>query len=215
MTLKKFSPKIMDSEVWEHPTELKVLMCLIFKCRERSGMAHGIMVGKGQLIAGAKKISQWSGIPVQQIRTAIREMMDRGEVDCEVFTEKGKKQTLITVVNYSEYQKAEVKEPVTRGPNKKYLNYTEDFETWWKLYKKGNKNGALQPWMRDIDLLPPIETLMQKTREYIAYCEENDRERMDGQGWINQHYYENDWTHEGQGTNDSASDGAEEYRSYE
>lgn len=75
-------------------------------------------------------------------------------------------------------------------------NYTDDFSEWWAVYKKGNKKNAFAAWKKNA--IPP--DIIALTQKYISYCKSVDRPLLDGQGFLNQHTWETEWTHEAQGT---------------
>lgn len=60
----------------------------------------GVTLMPGQLIAGRKSLAYDLGLSEQQIRTAIRKLKSTGEITAQATN----KYTLITIVNWNEYQ---------------------------------------------------------------------------------------------------------------
>lgn len=84
--------------------------------------------------------------------------------------------------------------------------YSDDFELWWASYKKGSKQNAFKSWNKVLSALPEVSELIKKTLEYKKYCSEINRMLMDGQGWLNQKFFLESWTHDEQGTKSESED---------
>ena len=82
-------------------------------------------------------------------------------------------------------------------PPRKRNEYPPDFEKWWSLYRKGNKQTAFKRWKQH---KIGLDEIYEPTRQYIAYCKETDRIMLDGEGFINRRTFETEWTHEAQQT---------------
>lgn len=81
--------------------------------------------------------------------------------------------------------------------NSKGIQYTEDFDKWWAIYRKGNKSNAFDAWKSQH---VKCSEIIASTEKYISYCKSIDRAMLDGQGFINQRTFETEWTHAAQGT---------------
>lgn len=79
-------------------------------------------------------------------------------------------------------------------------DYTDDFEAWWKLYKKGSKADAFKAWNKQKMSDVSFDLLEAVTEQYKSYCSSMDRPLKDGQGWLNSRFFEDTWTHDAQGT---------------
>lgn len=192
---------------WFQDSEcVHLLVYLLIEARQIAGKWKGHPLKRGELVAGRGSLAAATGIGEQAVRTRIEWMKDSGEIKLRKITVGGNDYGVISIVNYDQYQREEkVRTFATRADRKVYTEYTDDFEAWWKVYRKGNKHTALQAWMKQLELLPPIDDLINRTKQYKTYCAELDRPMMDGQGWLNQHYFESDWTHKAQGTEDETN----------
>lgn len=86
----------------------------------------------------------------------------------------------------------------SRGKGK--VEYSEDFEEWWKEYGVGVKANASDAWKKQNLSKADVEMLVKAVSPYKAYCLSADRSLKDGQGWLNGRFWESVWTHEAQGT---------------
>lgn len=178
-----------------------LLVYLLIEARQIAGKWRGHDLKRGELVAGRGALAAATGIDESAVRTRIMWMVDSGEIRLRKIKTEEREYGVISIVNYDEFQREEkVRTFAAREDRKIYTEYTADFEAWWKVYKKGVKHTAFQAWMKQLELLPPIDDLINRTKQYKTYCAERDRPMMDGQGWLNQRYFESDWTHDAQGT---------------
>lgn len=209
----KIHPKMQRWEHWEDSYCVHILLFLLMEAKQRKTSFKGVSIHRGQVVAGRGFISRGTGISEDVIRTRMKWMRMSGTFDVKVHEVNGEKFTVITIPTYEEYQQEEPQPmPAKRNwtaPNVSH-DYTEDFEEWWKVYKKGTKFTAFQAWNKQKACplgLPGLEELTTKTEEYREYCLSMDRPMMDGQGWLNQRYFENEWSHTAQGTADETKEG--------
>lgn len=133
----------------------------------------------------------------------------------QIVQQKNNVCTVTTILNYNEYQNCSTAGSTPDGTTdghqtvqqtdthkngnnvkKGKNNYSVEFETWWIVYKKGNKANAFKRWKEHA--VTPDE-IMDSTKTYIAYCQKTNRTMLDGEGFINQRAFENDWSDTGQG----------------
>ena len=67
-------------------------------------ISYGVHVKRGQVITGRKKLSFETGLSEQQVRTALKKLLKTNEISTKIAT---KSYTIITIINYSEYQVTE------------------------------------------------------------------------------------------------------------
>lgn len=200
MSTVNLHQKMTKWEWWSDSYCVHIFIFLLLEARKEQGFFQGFKIERGQVVAGRGVISTATGIAGQVIRTRMERMKKSGDLDWEII-EGERCYTVITIKNFDKYQDGT---PVVHRAVRH--TYTEDFETWWNEYKRGSKLNAFQAWCRQEKYLPPMPELIIKTNQYKEYCKQAERPMMDGQGWINQHYFESDWTHEVQGTQPEGSD---------
>lgn len=87
--------------VWYKNLVIKsVFLHCIFAASFTERPYEGGMIHKGQLVTTYKNLALDLGLTVQQVRTAIKKLKSTGEITCEPTN----KYTVITVVNWEEYQ---------------------------------------------------------------------------------------------------------------
>lgn len=69
-----------------------------------------------------------------------------------------------------------------------------DFEEFWKIAPKGNKQAAMRMYDRAIRQ-KKHEYICQKYKEYIEFCERTERFKKDTSSWLNptSGYLDSDW----------------------
>lgn len=92
--------KLLEWE-WYSDTNTKCLFihCLL-KANHREKKWNGITVERGQFITGRDKLAQELHMSVRQVRTALDKLKSTNEITIK----STNKYSVITVVNYSEYQ---------------------------------------------------------------------------------------------------------------
>lgn len=187
--------KLLEWE-WYSDTNTKCLFihCLL-KANHREKKWNGITVERGQFITGRDKLAQELHMSVRQVRTALDKLKSTNEITIK----STNKYSVITVVNYSEYQdratksdqqndqQATSKRPandqqttttnnVNNNNNENKEIYSAFFENIWKLYplKKGKSR---------------ISDTKKKELHKIGYdklkaCIERYKIYVDSQDWL-------------------------------
>lgn len=206
MNAVKIFPKIQKWEHWSDSVCVHILIYLLTEAKQKRTSYKGVSIQRGQVVAaGRGAVARGTGLAEGVVRGAVNKMLDSGDLSYEIHeTPKGGKFTVITITNYDEYQRA----GDTPKPMSEYAKKQEElrknepskpFLEWWEHYKKGARGGAWVAWQKTAHK-PPLDELIKITEQYKEYCASMERPMMDGQGWINQRYFDSEWTHEAQGT---------------
>ena len=81
----------------------------------------------------------------------------------------------------------------SNGKGSGRVDYPEQFEAFWKLYKVGAKKPAYEAWKKQKLTEEDITAIMECVPKYKAHCASADRSLKDGQGWLNQRFWESEW----------------------
>lgn len=202
--VRKLHPKIVDWAYFQDSEAVHILIFLIAKARlgPTTFMRHPIK--RGEVVLGRNAISAGTGIAPGVVRTRIQWFKDSGEITMRKIEAEGRTYGVLKLTKFNELQKAEPPKRETTEYMKeqdrlKRNEPSEPFKKWWAAYKKGAMGGAWVAWQKTTNK-PEVDKLIEITEQYKEYCASMDRPLMDGQGWINQRYFDSVWTHEEQGT---------------
>lgn len=155
-----------------------VFLHLIFIASFKESNWQGRIIKKGQVITSYKHLAQDLGLTVQQIRTAIKKLKST----CEITTETTNKYTIITVVNWDDYQSNEdnlTSETTSNTTNEQQTtNIQSTFNQQHRKNVKNNKNVKKKESAPRIVLSDEeIDQLMEK--DYEALTEEEKQLKME------------------------------------
>lgn len=135
----KIHRKITEWEGWgDIPTKVLFIQ-LLLEANHETNEWRGIRVLPGQLIFGRKEMSKKCGLSEQQVRTALKKLIDAKvatrESTKESTRESTKGYTLITLINWPKYQgdvlkstkESTAKSPENQPHYKKYKKYKEEY----------------------------------------------------------------------------------------
>ena len=92
--------KIIKWEWYNEPNTFRLFLHLLLSANHKDQRWRGILVKRGQVIVGRKKLAEELGISERQVRTSMNHLKSTNEVT----TKTTSKFTLVTLVNYSVYQ---------------------------------------------------------------------------------------------------------------
>ena len=96
----KIHRQICQWEWYDCPPVFCLFIHLLLMANWEKGKWHGMPVKVGQLVTSREKLSEVTGLSIQQVRTALKKLQNTQEI-----TIKSTKQyTLITICNYDKYQ---------------------------------------------------------------------------------------------------------------
>jgi hypothetical protein len=97
----KLYRKFLDWEWYNDINTSRLFLHILLKANFKDKKWRGIPIKRGQLLTGRLKLSEETGLTVQQVRTSIAKLISTNEI-----TKQSTPQyTIITVNNYEDYQK--------------------------------------------------------------------------------------------------------------
>lgn len=96
----KLHRKIMKWGWYSHPPTLCLFIHLLLKANWQEEEWRGISLKRGQLVTGRKSLAEQTGLTERQIRTALKNLKNTGEVTIKV----SNKFSILTIVKYEDYQ---------------------------------------------------------------------------------------------------------------
>jgi hypothetical protein len=93
--------KIIDWEWYKDANTFRVFFHLLIMANHEPKKCRGVMVGRGQWITGRKALSESLTLSDRQVRTALNHLKLTNEITIKTTS----KFSIITIVNYEEYQK--------------------------------------------------------------------------------------------------------------
>ena len=92
--------KILKWQWYDDMNTKTLFLHLLLKANWEDKEWHNILVKRGQLITGRKKLSEETGLSERQIRTSLDKLISTNEITKSITN----KYTVITINNYSKYQ---------------------------------------------------------------------------------------------------------------
>ncbi|MCP4493272.1 MAG: hypothetical protein GY820_39110 [Gammaproteobacteria bacterium] len=102
MSWIKIHRKLIEWEWFQDSKTVHLFLYLLMKANCKDGLWRGNKIKRGQLITGRKSISKNTGISEQSIRTILKRL----EKSQELTIKPTNKFSLITILNYNEYQES-------------------------------------------------------------------------------------------------------------
>jgi uncharacterized phage protein (TIGR02220 family) len=101
----KLHRQILEWEWYKDPVAYRLFTHLLLKANHQEQGWQGIIVGRGQLVAGRVKLSQETGLTQQQIRTGLKRLKSTSEITIKTTN----RFSIITIANWDIYQDEEMK----------------------------------------------------------------------------------------------------------
>lgn len=96
----KLHRRILEWEWFGDQNTFRLFLYLLLSANHTDKKWHGILIKKGQILTGRKKLAQKTGLSEQSIRTALSKLKSTNEIT----NHSTSKYTIITVNNWSKYQ---------------------------------------------------------------------------------------------------------------
>lgn len=96
----KLYDSILSWEWSDNPNMVALWVHLLFKANYKDERWHGIVVKRGQLVAGRKALSELTGISERGVRTCLERLKETGEISIKTTN----RYSLITICKYDLYQ---------------------------------------------------------------------------------------------------------------
>lgn len=141
-----------------------VFLHLLLTANFKDSQWMGVTLKKGQLVTSYKHLSEDLAFSVRQVRTAIDKLKSTGEIT----TEATNRFTIITVVNWEEYQLFDEKMTSEATSNQTNERQTSDKQATNKRQQRKNdkKNKECKEDKESDQLLPPWAAEKGWTPEY-------------------------------------------------
>ena len=140
-TFIKIDRNILRWRWYGDPETMALWLHFLLKANIRGVRYRGKIIKRGQYAFSVRGLSAEIGMSVQKVRTAIKHLVETGEIQYEAFP----RYSIVTVVNYDKYQakpeiteqkpKEEPKKPKEK-PNEVPEMYREMFGNDYEAYKK-------------------------------------------------------------------------------
>lgn len=142
----KIHRSVMTWEWWDDRNVRDVWLTILLLANHKDTRWHGKIIKAGQFVTSYGKLSQQSGLTVQQVRTALNKLKETGEVT----TESTNKRTLINVVKWADYQ-------LTPGDGNKQITNKQQANNKQITTNKNIRNKEV----KNIYITPPDYILQQ------------------------------------------------------
>jgi len=158
---------ILDWEWYSDINVCRLFTHLLLKANHKDNKWHGKSIKKGCLITSLNHLSEETGLSVQQVRTSLNKLKSTNEITSTATN----RFTLISVINYSDYQKIE--KPSNKPNNSKVTNkqQTDNKQITNKQQTDNNKQsynqGTIKPLnhvTKDIPESPEVDSPPSKHR---------------------------------------------------
>ena len=166
----KIHRKMVDWEWYSNPTTFVVWMHLLIEASHECIVWRGFTIAPGQIITSVKSLSRSTGLSVQQVRTALRNIQTTHEITI-VTTNKF---SIITICKYDEYQLIKERGQQTKQqtnntqPNNIKRN-KEDKEIISLLDK-----SRIPPTLEEVELFNNQMGYTINAKQFIAFYESKD-----------------------------------------
>lgn len=179
--------KITKWEWYKKPLTAHLFIHCIIRANWEDARFEGITVKRGSFVTSYQILAAESGLSVSQVRSGLKHLILTRELTC-VTSGKG---TIISVTNYDSYQDVDtiLSRRLTRGshadrtrlttsntvntPNtvNEGNTYSEDFETFWRLFPSGHKDrkkAALKYYKQAVPKKISADDLLLAVKDYSA-----------------------------------------------
>ena len=138
----KLYRSLLKWEWIDNPNVLSVFIHCLLLANWEDKKWHGKVIERGEFITSIEKLSTYTGLSIQQTRTALNKLNESGELVTK--TQRGRKYTIIRVCNYDNYQEQQRdnKEITTKQQrDNNEITTTKEYKNIKKDKKdKNNKN---------------------------------------------------------------------------
>ena len=165
----KIHRKFQEWEWYGKSEMVHLFLHLLLSANVSDRQWHGMIIKRGQVVTGRKKLSDETGISEQRIRTCFLRLIETGEI----VTKSTNKYTIVTICNYDNYQDTQecsnqqktTKEPTAEPPIKPKKTKEEIMADTEKRRKEFYKS-----------LIPYVQTYgKEMVREFYDYWSEGNK----------------------------------------
>ena len=110
----KLHRKLLSWEWYKDSETLHLFIHLLLKANHAAGKWQGIEVGRGELVTGRSSLSAETGLSDRSLRTRLTRLKNSGEILIRTTS----RYSIVTIINYNEYQDENAAErPAERPAN--------------------------------------------------------------------------------------------------
>lgn len=132
----KLHRRILDWEWYKDSNTKNIFIHLLLNACYDNCRFMGNAVSRGQYITSLSRLSADLDIPVRQVRTSLKKLVQTGEIDMQT----SNKYSLITICNYESYQIEEAPKK-RKATSKRQADDTQVTDINKNIIKKENKNN--------------------------------------------------------------------------
>lgn len=132
----KLHRRILDWEWYKDSNTKNIFIHLLLNACYDDCRFMGQSVVRGEYITSLSRLSSDLNIPIRQVRTSIKRLVNTGEID----TQTTNKYTKVTICNYESYQ-IEERKKVKKTTNKRQATDTQVTDINKNIRKKENNNN--------------------------------------------------------------------------
>ena len=96
----KLHRKFLEWEWHDSPEMVSMFVHLLMLANHEEGRWHGETIHRGQILTSRERLSETTGLTVQQVRTCLSRFEQTGEI----VRKSTNRKTIITISNYDRYQ---------------------------------------------------------------------------------------------------------------
>lgn len=137
---------ILNWEWYDDINTTRLFIHLLLKANHKDQKWHGNLIKRGQLITGRIELSKQTGLSQQQIRTCLSKLKSTSEIT----SKPTNRNTLITLVNYNNYQ--DNKEQATSQTSRKQPTDNQQITTNNNVNNVNNKKTCQIPYQLIVDM---------------------------------------------------------------
>lgn len=139
--------KILEWEWYKDSNTKTIFIHCLLKANWKDGNFKGQSVPRGTFITSLQKLASECGLSVREVRTALSHLKSTGEVTCKT----NNKYSMITVVNYDQYQTDDTLNDIPKKQKKKNTNNNpkKTDNTQAEAEALFNKVWSMYPFIKD------------------------------------------------------------------
>ena len=155
----KIHRKILDNGVFENGELLKVFVWCILRANTEPAVVFGHKLKVGQFVAGRKSAAQELSIPPSTVYDRIKKLEELKYISLDSNT----KNTIISVINYKQYQGCEVAKK--RDLERVYAKFTAEVSTYNTQYDESTLKAFISYWSEPNRSKTKLRYELEKTFE--------------------------------------------------
>ena len=166
----KIHRKMVDWEWYSHPTTFVVWMHLLIEATHEEKEWKGVPISIGQLVTSVNSLAISTGLSIQQVRTALRNIQTTGEITIKTTN----KYSIITICKYDEYQ-------LLNGKGQQTKQQTNNKQTNNILINKEDKEvkslldkSRIPPTLEEVELFNSLMGYGINSQQFVAFYESKD-----------------------------------------